>query len=210
MMRGLAVMVLVAACGGPRERPSRASRTGEEACTRPRVALEPPPAGAPARSVDLDVSARHGRERIRFEGRRLEIRDSTGELLLAADGGMETDAEPLPSVLRWTRSALERADLLLLWNAKAHPEGSPEGCLVDEQKVVVYRDLQPGSAPAMEEVVRRRRGCGRPGFRVRVGLCEDGDVVRLQKRTKGGGRVDRIRRYDDVSNTFGRAMRASP
>jgi hypothetical protein len=209
-MPGLAVMFVVAACGGTRERPSRASRSGEEPCTRPRVALEPPPAGAPARSVDLDVSARHGRERIRFEGRRLEIRDSTGELLLAVDGGMEGEGRTLPTVLRWTRSALEREDLLLLWNAKAHPEGSPEGCLVDEQKVVVYRDLQPGSAPAMEEVVRRGRGCGRPGFRVRAGLCEDGDVVRLQKRTRSGGRIDRVRRYDDVSNTFGRAMRPTP
>ena len=191
----------LAGCGGPQQ--DAAARSGEEPCTRPRVALAPTSATEGATSVDLDVSPRPGREKILYEGRRLEVHDVGGELLLAIDRSMDPAELPLPTVLRWTRSALPRADLLLRFPSRAAPPGATEGCEVEETKLVVYRDLVPGSAPAMEEVVHRAAGCGRPAFRVGARICGDGDVVRLTKRTRGEGTRRTVRRYDDVSKTFG-------
>jgi hypothetical protein len=191
-------------CGG--QELDAAARSGEEPCTKPRVALSPPAGTGDATSVDLDVSPRPGREKILYEGRRLEVRDVGGELLLAIDRSMDPAELPLPTVLRWTRSALPRADLLLQFPVRTAPAGGTAGCEVDETRLVVYRDLVPGSPAAMEEVVRREAGCGVAGFRVRARICGDGDVVRLGKRTRGEPPRRSVRRWDDVSKTFGAAV----
>jgi hypothetical protein len=200
-MRSLGIVstaAALAACGGPQR--DAASRSGEERCTRPRVALEPGNAAGDA-SVALDVSPRPGREKISYVGRRLEVRDVGGELLLAIDRSMDPAELPLPTVLRWTRAALPRADLLLRWTGRTHPPGSTERCEVDETKLAVYRDLAPGSAPAMEEVVHRTTGCGSPGFKLTARICHDGEIVRLVRRASTGTRRSE-RRFDDVTKTF--------
>jgi len=201
---GIRFACALAACGGTQQ--DAASRSGEEPCTKARPALEPPTKAGGTTSVDLDVSPRPGREKILYEGRRLEVRDIAGDLLLAIDRSMDPAEVPLPTALRWTRSALPRADLLLHFRGLVHPPGAPMGCEVEETKLVVYRDLVPGAPPAMEEVVRREPGCGGGGFRVTANVCGEGDVVRLTKRGPHGKRRS-LRLYDDVSKKFGAPTR---